>query len=108
MSNALDGYDASEYHRLNMQVARVTGAKAAVDQALERAREVKSIPKWMIRYLESAAERLPGLSTDLATLRDGCCDAETWKPKPAVRCEHCGAITGHHLRCPNLKEGKDA
>ena len=61
MSNALDGYDASEYHRLN-----------------------------------------------LATLRDGCCDAEIWKPRPAVRCEHCGAITGHHLRCPNLKEGKDA
>ena len=70
-----DDFFASEYHRLNMQVARVIGAKASVDQALERAREVKSIPKWMIRYLESAAERLPGLSGDLATLRDGCCDA---------------------------------
>lgn len=96
-----DDFFASEYHRLNMQVARVTGAKASVDQALERAREVKSIPKWMIRYLESAAERLPGLSTDLATLRDGCCDAEKWKSKPAVRCDQCGAISGHHPRCPN-------
>jgi hypothetical protein len=53
-----------------MQVARVIGAEAAVTQALDRARGVKSIPQWMIRYLESAAERLPGLSSDLAAWRD--------------------------------------
>lgn len=41
--SVLDDFYESEYHRLNMQVARVTGAKASVDQALERAREVKSI-----------------------------------------------------------------
>jgi hypothetical protein len=91
-----------------MQVARVIGAQASVYQALERAREVKGTPKWMIRYLESAAERLPGLSTDLATLRDQCHDAHIWKSKPAVRCEHCYAITGHHAGCPNKpKEQSD-
>lgn len=77
------GYYDSEFHRLNLQVCRVIGAQAAVDQALERARSVKSTPKWMIAYLESAAERLPGLSADLATLRDGCEDANQWKSKPA-------------------------
>lgn len=78
-----DDYYASEYHRLNMQVCRVIGANAAIDQALERARSVKSTPKWMIEYLESAAERLPGLSIDLAVLRDGCADADRWS-RPAV------------------------
>ena len=78
----LDDYYASEYHRLNIQVARVIGAQASVDQALERAREVKSTPKWMLRYLENAAERLPGLSADLAALRDQCHDAHIWKSKP--------------------------
>lgn len=77
------GYWDSEYHRLNIQVARVIGAQASVDQALARARLVKSTPKWMLAYLESAAERLPGLSADLATMRDGCADADQWKPKPA-------------------------
>lgn len=81
-ARVMSDYYASEYHRLNMQVARVIGAQAAVDQALDRARGVKSIPKWMIQYLESAAERLPGLSADLAVLRDGCCDADIWRPKP--------------------------
>lgn len=97
----LDEYYASEYHRLNMQVARVIGAQASIDLALDRARAVKSTPKWMLKYLESAAERLPGLSADLAAHRDQCCDAHVWKPKPAVRCEHCHAITGHHRNCPN-------
>lgn len=78
----MEYYD-SEYHRLNMQVARVIGAQASVDQALARARSVKSTPKWMIAYLESAAERLPGLSVDLAVARDNCADADRWKPKPA-------------------------
>ena len=53
-----DDYLASEYHRRNMQVARACGANAAVDQALDRARSVKGTPKWMIAYLESAADRL--------------------------------------------------
>ena len=66
----LKSYYASEYHRRNMQVARVAGAQAAVDQALEPAMRVKSIPVWLIAYLESAAHRLPGLSTDLAAWRD--------------------------------------
>lgn len=66
----LKSYYASEYHRRNMQVARAAGAQAAVDQALERAMRVKSIPVWMIAYLESAASRLPGLSADLAAWRD--------------------------------------
>lgn len=65
-----DDYLASEYHRRNMQVARVCGANAAVDQALDRARAVKGTPKWMIAYLESAADRLPGLQHDLAAWRD--------------------------------------
>jgi hypothetical protein len=63
-------YYATEYHRRNMQVARVAGAQAAVDQALERALTVKSIPNWMIAYLESASNRLPGISSDLAAWRD--------------------------------------
>lgn len=66
----LKTYYASEYHRRNMQVARVAGAQAAVEQALERAMKVKSIPVWLIAYLESAAYRLPGLSADLAAWRD--------------------------------------
>ena len=70
MSDALAEYYATEYHRRNIQVARVIGAEAAVTQALDRAREVKSIPQWLIRYLESAAERLPGLQSDLAAWRD--------------------------------------
>lgn len=74
----LDQYYASEYHRLNIQVCRVIGAQASVVQALERARAVKSSPKWLIAYLESAAERLPGLSTDLAAMRDNCIDADRW------------------------------
>jgi len=64
------GYSGSEYERLNLQVCRVIGAQAAVEQALDRARNVKSTPKWLLSYLESARERLPGLSTDLATMRD--------------------------------------
>lgn len=83
----LDDYYASEYHRLNIQVARVIGAQASVDQALERARKVKGTPKWMLMYLESARERLPGISTDLATLRDQCHDAHIWKPKPSEQRE---------------------
>lgn len=71
----IEAYYATEYHRRNMQVCRVVGAQASVDQALERARSVKSIPQWMIRFLESAAERLPGLSTDLAAWRDLADDA---------------------------------
>lgn len=102
MTKPHEYYD-SQYHRLNMQVCRVIGAKASVDQALERARGVKGMPKWMIRYLESAAERLPGLSADLAEFRDQCSDAHIWKSKPAVPCEHCRAIMGHHLNCPNNK-----
>lgn len=69
-TDAYERYLATEYHRRNMQVARVCGANASVDQALERAKQVKSIPKWLIAYLESAAERLPGLQHDLASWRD--------------------------------------
>jgi hypothetical protein len=76
-------FKESEYHRRNLQVARVLGAKAAVDQALERAREVKRIPKWLLRYLESAAERLPGLSSDLAAFRDASPDYDQWGPEAA-------------------------
>lgn len=75
MSDPLERYYATEYHRRNMQVARVCGAQAAVDQALERALSVKSIPVWMIAYLESAACRLPGLQDDLAAWRDLAPDA---------------------------------
>ncbi len=75
----LKSYLATEYHRRNMQVARVCGAQAAVDRALERARSVKSVPKWLIAYLESAAERLPGIQHDLAAWRDLADD------KPAIR-----------------------
>lgn len=75
MSDPLERYHATEYHRRNMQVARVCGAQAAVDQALERALSVKSIPVWMIAYLESAASRLPGLQHDLAAWRDLAPDA---------------------------------
>lgn len=71
----LSTYYATEYHRRNMQVARVCGAQAAVDQALERALTVKSIPVWLIAYLESAAKRLPGLQHDLAAWRDLASDA---------------------------------
>jgi len=71
----LTAYYTTEYHRRNMQVARVAGAQAAVDQALARALSIKSIPNWMIAYLESAASRLPGLSTDLAAWRDLAPDA---------------------------------
>lgn len=78
-------YFKSEYHRLNIQVARVIGAQASVNQALERARNVKSIPKWLIWYLEGASERLPGLSKDLAAYRDICVDADRWKPRAEKR-----------------------
>ena len=71
----LTAYYTTEYHRRNMQVARACGAQAAVDQALERALSVKSIPVWLIAYLESAATRLPGLQHDLAAWRDLAPDA---------------------------------
>ena len=71
----LEAYYASEYHRRNIQVCRVVGAKASVDQALDRALTVKGVPKWLIAYLKSAAERLPGLSSDLARWRDLASDA---------------------------------
>ena len=75
MSGPVERYYASEYHRRNMQVARVCGAQASVEQALERALTVKSIPVWLIAYLESAAARLPGLQHDLAAWRDLAPDA---------------------------------
>jgi len=78
------GYYDSEYRRRNIQVARVIGAKAAVDQALTRARTLKHFPKWMIDYLESAAERLPGLSTDLASYRDASPDYAEYGPAAAA------------------------
>jgi len=70
MTDVYEDYITTEYHRRNMQVARVCGANAAVDQALERALKVKSIPVWLIAYLERAADRLPGLQHDLAAWRD--------------------------------------
>ena len=73
-------YFKTEHHRRNIQVARVVGAKAAVDLALERAKNVKSMPKWLIEYLNNAAERLPGLSTDLAAWRD-CADDKPEAPE---------------------------
>jgi len=73
--NQLESYYSTEYHRRNMQVARVCGAQAAVDLALERAMKVKSIPVWLVAYLESAAHRLPGLQHDLAAWRDLAPDA---------------------------------
>jgi hypothetical protein len=79
----MQAYYATEYHRRNMQVARVVGAQAAVDQALKRALKIKSIPNWMIAYLESAANRLPGLSADLAAWRDLAHDAPTPSPHSA-------------------------
>lgn len=75
MSDDLQQYYRTEYHRRNMQVARVCGAKAAVDQALDRALTVKRMPVWLIAYLESAASRLPGLQHDLAAWRDLAADA---------------------------------
>jgi hypothetical protein len=74
-ASPLDQYYATEYSRRNMQVARVAGAKAAVDLALERALSIKSIPNWLIAYLESAATRLPGIAHDLAAWRDLADDA---------------------------------
>lgn len=59
-----------EYLRRNLNVARAVGAQAAVKHALERAWLVKSIPVWLIRYLEDAQERLPGLDKELAAYRD--------------------------------------
>jgi hypothetical protein len=79
----MQAYYATEYHRRNMQAARVAGAQAAVDQALKRALKIKSIPNWMIAYLESAANRLPGLSADLAAWRDLAHDAPTPSPHSA-------------------------
>ena len=78
----LAAYYATEYHRRNMQVARVCGAQASVDQALARAQMVKGIPKWLIAYLESAAERLPGLQHDLAAWRDLVPDAPDYVRTP--------------------------
>jgi hypothetical protein len=75
----MKAYYATEYHRRNMQVARVTGAEASVNLALNRSRSVKSIPLWLISYLESAAERLPGISADLAAWRDISPDADIAK-----------------------------
>jgi hypothetical protein len=80
----MGGFFESEYHRRNLQVARVIGAKAAVDLALDRARELKRCPKWLLQYLESAHERLPGLSTDLAAYRDGAPDVGQWGPEAAA------------------------
>lgn len=68
-------YYATEYHRRNMQVAKACGAHAAIERALERALSIKSIPIWMIAYLESANNRLPGLQYDLAAWRDLAPDA---------------------------------
>lgn len=76
-------YRDSEYCRRNLQVARVIGAKAAVDQALEHARALKRFPKWLTAYLESAAERLPGLSKDLAAYRDLSPDYDEFGPEAA-------------------------
>ncbi|MGA0540689.1 hypothetical protein [Neotabrizicola sp. VNH66] len=73
--NPADAYYATEYHRRNMQVARVCGAQAAIDQALARALSVKSTPAWLTAYLESAAARLPGLQHDLAAWRNLAPDA---------------------------------
>lgn len=78
----LAAYYKTEYHRRNMQVARVCGAQASVDQALERALSIKSIPNWMIAYLESAATRLPGLQHDLAAWRDLAPDAPDYVRTP--------------------------
>ena len=82
MMDAYEKYLSTEYHRRNMQVARVCGANASVAQALNRARQVKSIPKWLIAYLESANERLPGLQHDLAAWRDLANDSP-YKKEPA-------------------------
>lgn len=93
---ALDRYYASEYHRRNMQVARVCGAQASVDQALERARTVKSMPAWLIAYLESAAERLPGLQRDLAAWRDQAPDMNEF-----VAPAGCALIASQHASPAN-------
>lgn len=81
----MSGYHDSEYSRRNLQVCRVIGAQEAVDQALERARTLKRFPAWMLAYLESASERLPGLSKDLAAYRDASPDYDEWGPVAAGR-----------------------
>lgn len=99
--SALEKYYATEYHRRNMQVASVIGAKAAVDQALERALSVKHIPNWLIAYLESAANRLPGLEADLAKWRDLAPDAPDAARQRAV-------IDPAQIRAEALREALEA
>lgn len=81
----MGGYSDSEYSRRNLQVCRAIGAQAAVDQALDRAKSLKRFPKWAIAYLESAANRLPGLSIDLAAFRDAAPDCDQWGPRAAAK-----------------------
>lgn len=96
MTGPLERYYVSEYHRRNMQVARVCGAQASVEQALERALTVKSIPVWLIAYLESAAARLPGLQHDLAAWRDLAPDApehvQSERADPVTNADCCQAV----------------
>lgn len=105
MIDQLERYYQSEYHRRNIQVARVCGAQAAVDQALERALKVKSIPVWLIALLESAASRLPGLQHDLAAWRDLAHD----EPAPATEYIRAAAIREAALReaIQSLREWQD-
>lgn len=59
-----------EYLRRNLLVAGAIGASAAADTALDRLRENKHAPKWLIDHLEAIKERTDKLPADLAAWRD--------------------------------------
>lgn len=69
-------YPGSEYERRNLLCAGAYGAKAALEQALDRARVSKSTPKWLFNYLEGALARVEPLGREMSKYRDLSPDAE--------------------------------
>jgi hypothetical protein len=63
-------YFASEYHRRNLLVCSAYGAAAGIRISLERLRESKGAPKWLISQLQNSLDRADRLPADLAKWRD--------------------------------------
>lgn len=58
-----------EYRRRNLAVCAAVGAAAAIEQARERIEARRRPPKWLLRYLDSAAERIEQVIPELVDWR---------------------------------------
>ena len=59
-----------EYLRRNIECAKAYGANANVSSIIERLREQKRVPKWLLEKLQGIEDRTKNLGLEMANYRD--------------------------------------